>query len=67
MTQKKITEMNIGDKFAVEYGCEDNWTTAIILDIRPTETDYIKEVDYTIPQHDNGYVRTDRMINVDLF
>ena len=30
MTKKRITEMNIGDEFVVEYGCNDNYTKAII-------------------------------------
>ena len=64
MTNKKITEMNINDKFYVEYGDYDNWTTAIIKDIRDTEYDYIKVVDYTIPNYRGEEIFTDRMINV---
>lgn len=66
MTKKNITEMKVNDKFAVEYGCYDNWTTAVIKAIRDTETDYIKEVDYTIPAYEGEKIFTDRMIRVDV-
>ena len=66
MTKKRITEMNIGDEFLVEYGDYDNWTTAKIVDIRPTEYEHIKEVDYTIPRYCGEEIHTHRMINVEV-
>lgn len=64
--RKKITEMNIGDKFVVEYGCYGNYTTAVIVDIKDTETDYIKEVYYTIPNYEGNTVFHNRMITVEI-
>ena len=66
MTVKKITEMNINDTFKVEYGCYGNYTNAVIKDIRDTETDYIKEVDYTIPNYRGEEIFTQRMITVEV-
>ena len=66
MTEKRITEMNIGDEFVVEYGCYGNYTTAIIKDIRPTNYDHIKVVDYTIPNYTGEEIHTQRMIKVEV-
>ena len=66
MKTKKITEMNIGDKFVVEYGCYGNYTDAVIKNIQPTEHDHIKVVDYTIPHYTGEQVHTDRMIKVEV-
>lgn len=65
--KKKITEMNIGDKIKVEYGDYNNWTTAIIVDIKPTNYEHIKEVYFTIPNYTGDKVYKDRMIDVDIF
>ena len=62
MTKKRITEMNIGDEFVVEYGCYDNYTKAIIKDIRDTEYEQIKIVDYTIPNYTDEEIHTDKMV-----
>ena len=67
MTKKRITEMNIGDEFVVEYGCYGNYTKAVIVDIKDTEYDHIKVVDYTIPNYTGEKVYTDRAIDVDVF
>lgn len=66
MTEKRITEMNIGDEFVVEYGGYGNYTTAIIKDIRPTNYDHIKVVDYTIPNYTGEEIYTQRMIKVEV-
>ena len=66
MTEKRITEMNIGDEFVVEYGCYGNYTTAIIKDIRPTNYDHSKVVDYTIPNYTGEEIHTQRMIKVEV-
>ena len=66
MTEKRITEMNIGDEFVVEYGCYGNYTTAIIKNIRPTNYDHIKVVDYTIPNYTGEEIHTQRMIKVEV-
>lgn len=65
--KKKITEMNIGDKIKVEYGDYNNWTTAIIVDIKSTNYEHIKEVYFTIPNYTGDKVYKDRMIDVDIF
>ena len=62
MTKKRITEMNIGDEFVVEYGCYDNYTKAIIKDIRDTEYQEVKIVDYTIPNYTDEEIHTDKMV-----
>ena len=62
MTKKRITEMNIGDEFVVEYGCYDNYTKAIIKDIRDTEYPEVKIVDYTIPNYTDEEIHTDKMV-----
>ena len=66
MTEKRIIEMNIGDEFVVEYGCYGNYTTAVIKDIRPTNYDHIKVVDYTIPNYTGEEIHTQRMIKVEV-
>lgn len=66
MTTKRITEMKINDEFIVEYGCDGNYTTAIIKDIRPTEYDHIKIVDYTIPYYTEDEIYTNRMRFVEI-
>jgi hypothetical protein len=66
MLKKKITEMNIGDEFVVEYGCYGNYTKAIIVGIQDTNYDYIKEVDYTIPEYTGDEIRHKRMIEVEV-
>lgn len=66
MTKKRITEMNIGDEFVVEYGCYGNYTKAIIKDIRPTDYEHIKVVDYTIPNYTGEEIHTDRMVWVEV-
>lgn len=62
MTKKRITEMNIGDEFVIEYGCYDNYTKAIIKDIRDTEYPEVKIVDYTIPNYTGEEIHTDKMV-----
>ena len=66
MTKKRITEMNIGDEFVVEYGCYDNYTKAIIKDIRDTEYPEVKIVDYTIPNYTDEEIHTDKMVWVEV-
>ena len=66
MTKKRITEMNIGDEFVVEYGCYDNYTKAIIKDIRDTEYPEVKIVDYTIPNYTDEKIHTDKMVWVEV-
>ena len=66
MTKKRITEMNIGDEFVVEYGCYDNYTKAIIKDIRDTEYPEVKIVDYTIPNYTGEEIHTDKMVWVEV-
>lgn len=67
MTVRKINEMKINDTFAVEYGCYGNYTKAVIKDIRDTEYDHIKVVDYTIPNYRGEEIFTDRMRTVEVF
>ena len=62
MTKKRITEMNIGDEFVIEYGYYDNYTKAIIKDIRDTEYLEVKIVDYTIPNYTDEEIHTDKMV-----
>ena len=66
MTTKKITEMNIGQEFVVEYGCYGNYTKAIIVDIRDTDYNHIKIVDYTIPNYTGEKIHCERMIEVEV-
>lgn len=66
MTTKRITKMNIGDEFLVEYGCYDNWTKAVIVNIIDTDYDHIKEVDYTIPDYTGDKICHDRMVYVNV-
>lgn len=66
LKKKEITKMEIGQEFVVEYGCYGNYTTAIIVDIKDTETDYIKEVYYTIPNYTGEEIYHDRMIDVEV-
>lgn len=66
MTKKKITEMNIGDEFVVEYGCCGNYTKAVIVNITNTNYNHIKEVDYTIPNYTGEEIYHDRMIEVEV-
>ena len=66
VTKKRITEMNIGDEFVVEYGCYGNYTKAVIVKITDTNCDHIKEVDYTIPNYTGDEIHHDRMINVEI-
>lgn len=66
MTRKRITEMNINEEFVVEYGCYGNYTKAIIKDIRPTDYDHIKIVDYTIPHYTGEEIHTERMVWVEV-
>ena len=62
LKRKEITKMNIGDEFVVEYGCYDNYTKAIIKDIRDTEYPEVKIVDYTIPNYTDEEIHTDKMV-----
>ena len=66
ITKKRITEMNIGDEFVVEYGCYGNYTKAVIVNITDTNYDHIKEVDYTIPNYTGEEIHHNRMIDVDV-
>ena len=58
--------MNINDEMLVEYGCYGNYTKAIIKDIKPTDYDNIKIVDYTIPNYTNEEIHTCRMAYVEV-
>ena len=62
LKRKNITEMKFGDEFVVEYGCYGNYTKAVIQQIRPTNYDWIKEVDYTIPNYTGEKIHTDKMV-----
>ena len=64
MKTREITEMKINDQFMVEYGDYENWVTAVIKDIRPTEYDHIKIVDYTVPKYRGDHIFTKRMLYV---
>ena len=66
LKRKAITEMNINDEFVVEYGCYGNYATAIIKDIRPTDYEQIKIVDYTIPNYTGEEIHTARMVWVEV-
>ena len=66
VVKKRITEMNIGDEFVVEYGCYGNYTEAIIVDIKDTNYDHIKEVDYTIPHYTGKEIHHNRMIDIEI-
>ena len=66
LKRKNITKMEIGQEFVVEYGCYGNYTTAIIKDIRLTEYDHIKIVDYTIPNYTGEEIHTARMVWVEV-
>jgi hypothetical protein len=67
MKQVTINSMHIGDKFAIEYGAYGNWTSAIITDIQPTETENVKMVSFTIPRYTADCVYTERAAEVDVF
>lgn len=60
--KKRFKELHIGDTFKVEYGAYENYTNAVIKDIKPTEYDHIKQVYYTIPHYTGEQVHTDRML-----
>lgn len=66
LVRKEITKMDVDQEFVVEYGCYGNYTEAIIKDIRPTEYDNIKIVDYTIPHYTNDEIHTARMVWVEV-
>ena len=66
LKRKDINKMEIGQEFIVEYGCYGNYTNAIITDIRPTEYDHIKIVDYTIPYYTQEEIHTARMVWVEV-
>ena len=66
LKRKNITEMEIGQEFVVEYGCYGNYTTAVIKDIRPTDYEQIKIVDYTIPDYTGEEIHTDKMVWVEV-
>lgn len=66
LKRKAITEMNINDEFVVEYGCYGNYATAIIKDIRPTDYEQIKIVDYTIPNYTGEEIHTDKIVWIEV-
>ena len=66
MVKKRITELNKGDTFVVEYGCYGNYVDAVIVDIQDTNYDYIKEVDYTIPYYTQDQVYHKRLVDVEV-
>ena len=66
LVRKEITKMEIGQEFVVEYGDYGNYTKAVIKDIRPTEYDHIKIVDYTIPNYRGEEIFTSRMVWVEV-
>lgn len=66
LERKEIIKMEIGQEFVVEYGCYGNYTTAIIKDIRPTDYDHIKIVDYIIPHYTGEEIHTERMVYVEV-
>ena len=66
LKRKNITEMNINDIIIIEFGCYGNYTEAIIKDIRPTEYEHIKIIDYTIPRYTQDQIHTDRAVYVEV-
>ena len=66
LKRKDITKMEIGQEFVVEYGCYGNYTKAIIKDIRPTDYEHIKIVDYTSPHYTQEEIHTARMVWVEV-
>ena len=66
LKRKEIAKMEIGQEFVVEYGCYGNYTTAVIKDIRPTNYEQIKVVDYTIPDYTGEEIHTDKMVWVEV-
>lgn len=62
LKRKAITEMKVNDEFVVEYGCYGNYTKAVIQQIRPTDYEHIKIVDYTIPNYTDKEIHTCRMV-----
>ena len=66
LKRKEINEMNINEEFVVEYGCDGNQTKAIIKDIRPTDYEHIKIVDYTIPNYTDEEIHTNKMVWVEV-
>lgn len=66
LKRKNITEMKFGDEFVVEYGCYGNYTKAVIQQIRPTDYEQIKIVDYTIPDYTGEEIHTDKMVWVEV-
>lgn len=60
--KKRFETLQIGDTFKVEYGAYENYTDAVIKDIKPTEYDHIKQVYYTIPHYTGEQVHSDRML-----
>ena len=66
LKRKNITEMKFGDEFVVEYGCYGNYTKAVIQQIRPTDYEQIKVVDYTIPDYTGEEIHTDKMVWVEV-
>jgi hypothetical protein len=66
LKRKNITEMKFGDEFVVEYGCYGNYTKAVIQQIRPTDYEQIKIVDYTIPNYTGEEIHTDKMVWVEV-
>lgn len=55
--------LKVNDKVSVEYGCYGNWTTAIIVAVRDTEYNHIKEVDYIIPNYTGNKIHTHKAVN----
>ena len=66
LKRKAITKMKVNDEFVVEYGCYGNYTKAIIKDIRPTNHEQIKIVDYTIPNYTGEEIHTNKMVWVEV-
>ena len=66
LVRKKITEMKVNDTFRLEYGCYGNYTNGVIKDIRDTDYEDIKVVDYTIPNYTGEEVHTCRMVWVEV-
>lgn len=60
--KKRLKDLHIGDTFKVEYGVYENYTDAVIKDIKPTEYDHIKQVYYTIPHYTGEQIHSDRML-----
>jgi copper(I)-binding protein len=55
--------MKIGDTFKIEYGAYGNYTTATVVNLKDTEYDHIKIVEFTIPRYTGDEIHTTKAVN----